>query len=180
MDDGGSGGGLGQLAHLLCSALQRSWVLAPAPRLQALVAIVPSPLHSRGHCTVCTFRAVLGCFFQGGSDVGMIGLCQGSSMSIFMSLLSIFAILANSFHLVSFSLRTFSGGSPSAIFFALLMLALLSWSVQGFRAPRGCGWTTCVRCFRCGASCNAGHLVTSLSPVSVITFFPGLLSGFLA
>ena len=28
-------------------------------------------------------------------------------MSIFVSLLSIFAILANSFHLVSFSLRTF-------------------------------------------------------------------------
>ena len=40
-------------------------------------------------------------------------------MSIFMSLLSIFAILASSFHLLSFALRTGLGGSLSAIFSAL-------------------------------------------------------------
>ena len=68
---------------------------------------------------------------------GMIGLCLGPSMSIFKSLLSssIYAILANSFHLELFALRTFSGGSPSAIFLALQVLALLSGSVQGFFVP---------------------------------------------
>ena len=40
-------------------------------------------------------------------------------MSFFLSFLSIFAILANSFHLASFALRTFLGASPFAIFPAL-------------------------------------------------------------
>ena len=58
-------------------------------------------------------------------------------MSIFISLLSIGDILANSFHLTSFVLRTFSGESPSAIFLVLYVLALFSGYVLEFRVPRG-------------------------------------------
>ena len=54
---------------------------------------------------------------------GITGLCPGSFRSFFLSFLSIFAILAYSFHLASFALRTFSGASPSAIFQALQVLA---------------------------------------------------------
>ena len=44
-------------------------------------------------------------------------------MSLLLSFLSIFAILAYSFHLTLFALRTFSGASPSAIFPDLWVLA---------------------------------------------------------
>ena len=53
----------------------------------------------------------------------MKGFCLGSSMSFFLSLLSIFAILLNSLHLASFALRTFLGATPTAIFPALQVLA---------------------------------------------------------
>ena len=128
MEDSGGGGGSSQLIHLLCSASHGSWALAPIPRLRALVAIGPSPwqlphVPQSGalHWSHSPHRSNAGCSwrFWGRLGPGIKGLCPGSSRSFFLSLLSIFAILAYSFHLTLFALHTFLGASPSAIFPAL-------------------------------------------------------------
>ena len=132
VEDGGGGGGSGQFTHLLCSASHGSWVLAPAPGLRALLAIGPSPwqlphVPQSGalHWSHSPHRSKAGRSGRvwGRLGPGMKGLCPGSSMSFFLSLLSIFAILLNSLHLTLFALRTFLGASPSTIFLALQVLA---------------------------------------------------------
>ena len=104
------GRGSSQLTHILCSASHGSCVCERAPQLCALVAIGLSPwqlphvpqwgaLH--GSHAPHRSKAVCSCRVWGRLSPGMKGLCPWSSMSFFLSLLSVFVILLNSLHLTS-------------------------------------------------------------------------------
>ena len=65
---------------------------------------------------------------------GLKCLCLRSPLSLLVSFLSTFAILALSCHLTSFALRTFSA-SPSALFSALCVELFLKGLFLGFWFP---------------------------------------------